>query len=157
MITMRDYHLLVATGIWIIVGATGAWYFEAPHIFERVGALICGTAAIFVVMQVIHEGRLDEERKTLENKTGGDRIAREVETFIPRSLLARVDNAIVHRGLDDIAARRMRFVTIVAITTFIGEIIHGFGEFIYDGGTDIIMYGSSMIEYIRTFLLTALR
>lgn len=131
---MKDYHLLLVTCIWIAIGATGAWYFDDPRIFERFGALICGTAAVFVVMQVVYESRLEEERKMFDGNNRVDVSMREANVFLPKSLLARVDKAIVHRALDDIYSRRMRFVVIVAVATFVGEMIHGFGDMIYEGG-----------------------
>jgi hypothetical protein len=130
---MRDYHLLIVTLIWVLFGLFSAWHFHDAHLFERFGALISGTAAIFVVIQVGYEGHLEEERKIIEHKSENALAKQTSNIFLPKALLVRVDRAITRRALGDIYAKRMRFVMIVAVTTFIGEMIHGFGDKIYEG------------------------
>jgi hypothetical protein len=129
---MRDFHLLILTALFAALGLFLAWHFNDGHIFERFGALICGTSAVFVILQVVYEIHLDEQRKGIEQRDQIDSQARLSKgMFLPRSLLIRVGQAINKRALEEIHSRRMRFVATVAIATFVGEIIHGFGDLLF--------------------------
>jgi hypothetical protein len=152
---MRDYHLLLVTCIWITIGATGGRGISTIRAFLK--DLEHFTAAVFVVMQVVYESRLEEERKMFDSNNRVDNSTREAREFLPRSLLVRVDKAIVHRALDDIYSRRMGFVIIVAVATFVDEMIHGFGDMIYEAGRHAVEGCVEDTPYIWKYLTAILQ
>lgn len=122
---MKDFHLLIAAAILLCVGASLAWWLSDPHIVQRFGALIAGMAALFVFVQASFEIFLEKEKQRLEE----ERTTRLWWSyFIPPDLIKRAAAVRHEQALSSFVSMRMRFVLIVSLTAFVGEVVHGFGD-----------------------------
>jgi hypothetical protein len=139
------YLILIATML-VIFGWTCAVLWDRPIYFEKTGAVIAGTAALFVVLQVVYEMKLEEERKRLEGRSHAVGGAQARDVFLPPTLIHRVVGAIDQRAIENINGQRLRFVAVVAAITFLGEIIHGFGDTMFEVGMDEYQFCRNIAE-----------
>jgi hypothetical protein len=95
-----------------------------PEIINKGGASLSALGALFVIYQGIRETRIEKRQNTdpvvLEN-------------------LEPPNREIAEKYLNDRAARRrserIQIVIAIALMVCIGEILHGWGELMYLGGT----------------------
>ncbi len=126
---MNRENWLVATSIALTALGVGCSYlFSDVHYIQRFGAIISGTAALFVVLQVIFELKLEGEKALLEEQKTDDI---NFNLFGPKRELALdlLDERTKNK-INELRRRRMRFVFVVAACAFYGEIIHGFGDLV---------------------------
>lgn len=135
----------------LTVGYMLAWRLDDPHMMERFGALVSGSAALFVVIQVGLEIQIDNEKRALERGAVDEGQGSRWQMVLPRALLNRVRESIMERKAEELSSRRMRFVMIVATTAAIGEAFHGFGDIIYEiissTGRFLVSYNARWFEY----------
>ncbi len=95
-----------------------------PELLNRSGATLAALAALMVVWQVSRELRLEQLNDADGDATGRAPMDPQAREIAERIMLARVS---------DRHAERMKVVVMISIALFVGEMLHGWGEYIYVG------------------------
>jgi hypothetical protein len=111
----------------LLLGGTAAIVLCSGRAVERTGAVIAAATSLFVIWQVVEEIRLDAPSSTAESH--------EEEVFLLpiERTAARLQAAAKRREEHERHRERLRLVGVIALWLFIGELLHGFGDVIYDG------------------------
>jgi hypothetical protein len=135
---IKDWHLIILSMGVVIFGYFLSFCYENPHLFQRSGSVVSSVTALFVILQVFFEFELEKEKEAIQNKGRANDLHIWQSKIVPRALIERVKRNIEERQGDKILYRRLRFVAIVAICTMTGELIHGFGDLIFEETSFII-------------------
>jgi hypothetical protein len=112
----------------LLGGAAIAAHLRSPGAFERTGAVIVAITGFFVVGQVLHEIRMERLLAELvEDDTTG--VA---ELPALSKLAARIQGNTDRRRASAIRRARLTLVVLIALWLSVGEIVHGFGDVIFE-------------------------
>ncbi|WP_157727529.1 hypothetical protein [Stappia sp. ES.058] len=118
---MSLYKVSFFVGIFIIIfGFCFALLFDDPYLFRRFGALTTGYAACLVLLQIALENNFEAQKE--ESKLND---SDELSPVKEKWLRKRNDKKFLFYS-----QKRMSIALIVASLALLGEIVHGFGDFL---------------------------
>lgn len=115
ILTMLIGSMIVGAGVYLSI------YFGDAYIFRRFGALTTAYAAIIVLVQIALENRFEKIKEEMQMNKSAKEMSPAEEEFFDRF------NANKMRVF---ARQRTNIAICVALFAVIGEIIHGFGDFV---------------------------
>jgi hypothetical protein len=120
--------LLGAAVIVLAVAAVLAWHLSDPHIINRGGALISAMAAGAILVQILHEIRIEDSRRKLENEK--ESMPDEIVSPIGR-LAERLAQGKRNREIEALKKSRLQIASYVVSCAIAGEVLHGFGDLLF--------------------------
>ncbi|MDN3920123.1 hypothetical protein [Roseateles violae] len=107
-----------------------AWWKHDAHWVQRGGALISALAAAAILLQILHEMRLEESRHEIETQGAQE----QGEAIGPIDALAtRIAGRQRERAIEELKRSRLRIAGYVVGCAIAGELLHGFGDLIAHG------------------------
>lgn len=118
---MTLYKISFFVGICIlVVGFLLSLVFVDPYIFRRFGALTTGYAACLVLLQIALENRFEAQKE--ESKPDEmDEISPAKEKWLRKRS---------EKKFADYSQKRMSIAVVVAVLALLGEVVHGFGDYV---------------------------
>ena len=111
---------LVLGGGWL------AWVTHDAHWLNRAGALVAAAGAAAILLQIITEMRLEEERAKLELQA--DRAREDAGAGPMEALELRLELKRLERYRSALAQRRLVIASYVVSMAMLSELLHGFGD-----------------------------
>jgi len=99
-----------------------AWYYNTPDVINRLGATISAAGAAMVIYRVRREAVLADQDSEDSSAAKADNIAP-----INAELAQRVGAFRIHTRTE----QRMNVVVYIAVVVCVGEILHGWGDKMY--------------------------
>jgi hypothetical protein len=126
----REASLLVVAALIAALGCYLSVARSDPEWMKRAGALISSVAAAAVLWQVKVEMAIEHE---LERITGEHRVDGPTLASSPIERLAdKIRSRRVEALAEGLSRARLMAVAYVALTAIAGEILHGFGDLIFE-------------------------
>jgi hypothetical protein len=108
--------------LYVVVVALICRHFQNLELINRFGAFLSAIGALLVVYQALIETRM-EDRKSSESRT--------LSTDALSPMNAEVASRIFESRAEIRTRKRTQIVLCIAMIVFIGEIMHGWGDIIY--------------------------
>jgi ABC-type nickel/cobalt efflux system permease component RcnA len=121
--------ICLANALILILGGTAAILLCSGRAVERTGAVVAAATSLFVIWQVVEEIRMDTSKSTIEPNHKDEMFLLPIERTA-----ARLQAAAKRRQEYERHQERLKLVGVIALWLFIGELLHGFGDLIFDAG-----------------------
>jgi predicted membrane-bound spermidine synthase len=123
---MSNLTLVLLTLVFLSLALVTIWFLAHqlgdPHFLNRGGAALAALGALLVVVQVLAELRLERGREQ-------DNEAEAVADLTPAN--REVAQRIVRARTSERWRMRMSMVISIALIVFVGEVMHGWGDYFY--------------------------
>lgn len=127
--TKREVSLIAITVALFILGVICSFAFEDTHYIQRFGALISGFSALYILIQVRAEIRMEKKHLEYEKYMKSGKTG---TLYGPKAdAVERIIRSSVEDNKTENDKKRLRFVGVVACCALFGEIVHGFGDLLF--------------------------
>jgi hypothetical protein len=122
MTKISTVSLILLLVLYVMLSFGLSYYYDDPHLANRMGASLSAIGALMIILQVQREVRFEAFNK-------GDEAAAQRGQFASsdRSL---IENTRIRRATER-HHQRMRIIVFIAIMVFVGEVLHGWADFIF--------------------------